>query len=357
MLLTGEKKSLNQFIIPLLIVAGCVYLVSLAKEAFFPLLLSAALAYVLYPAVKYFEARGIKRIYAVAGLYITFGIIVVSIVYILSYMLYYEIDSIQKTWPVYAERMQSFIINFNRKLAKAYPILKDINLSGKVLGYLQEAPGFLLGILPALGLFIIVPFITFFILLGGPNTLDYLLDHVPSKYVEIILHIVSVMDESLGNYLRGILTEAVIIFVIAFAGLTIMELNYASAIAVIIGISSMVPYAGAIVGAIISSIVAYFQYDSLIYVIKIILFFAALRFVDDWFIQPYIMKKAVKLNPAIVIFALMAGFEIGGIWGVIFSIPVTCIIKDLIHIAVEFQETEFHWKPNPEPTRISIPYT
>jgi putative permease len=128
-------------------------------------------------------------------------------------------------------------------------------------------------------------------------------------------------------------------------------------IAIIIGISSLVPYLGAIVGAVLSSIVAYLQFGTFLPIFKILLFFACIRFFDDWFLQPYIMKKAVKLNPAIILLALMAGWELGGIWGVIFSIPVTCIIKEILQIAVELQETEFRWKPKPEPTRISIPYT
>ena len=84
-------------------------------------------------------------------------------------------------------------------------------------------------------------------------------------------------------------------------------------------------------------------------IIKILAFFTGIRFFDDWFLRPYIMKKAVDLNPAIILLALMAGAEIGGIWGVIFSIPVTCIIKEILQIAVELQETEFRWKPKPEP--------
>ena len=92
-------------------------------------------------------------------------------------------------------------------------------------------------------------------------------------------------------------------------------------------------------------------------IIKIMIFFTGIRFFDDWVLQPYIMKKAVELSPAIILLALMAGAEIGGMWGVVFSIPVTCIVKEILQIAVELQETEFRWKPKPEPTRISIPYT
>ena len=354
---TQTKKNYTQFLLPAFIGVALVYFVVLAKAAIFPFILSAALAYILSPVIKYFEVRGIKRTFAVAGLYIGAGALVFMVVYLLFHFLSFEIESLQQSWPEYAKRMQEFVVRNNDKLVKNYPFMASLRLETKLDHLLEAAPQFLLGLLPALSLLFIVPFITFFMLIGGTSIIDYLINHLPSRYAELILHIASRIDASLGNYLRGILTESFILFLIAFTGLLIMNLDYAAVIAILIGISSLVPYLGAIVGAVVSSIVAYLQFGALMPIIKILAFFTGLRFFDDWFLQPYIMKKAVKLNPAIILLALMAGGEIAGIWGIVFSIPVTCILKEVLQIAIELQETEFRWKPKPEPTRISIPYT
>ena len=351
------KKNYTQFLLPAAIGLALLYFVVMAKSAIFPFVLSAALAYILSPMIKYFEVRGIKRSYAVAGLYLGAGALLFLVVYLLFHFLSFELESLQQSWPAYAERIQLFVTNLNAKLVKSYPFLASLRMEQKLDHLLELAPQFILSLLPVLTLLFIVPFITFFMLVGGTSIIDYLLDHLPSRHAEIILHIASRIDGSLGNYLRGILTEAFVIFLIAFGGLLLLDLNYAAVIAILIGFSSLVPYLGAIVGAVLSSIVAYLQFGTIVPIIKILAFFTGIRFFDDWFLQPYIMKKAVDLNPAIILLALMAGAEIGGIWGVIFSIPVTCIIKEILQIAVELQETEFRWKPKPEPTRISIPYT
>ena len=352
-----QKKTYTQFLLPALIGLALIYFVVLAKDAIFPFILSAALAYIISPVITYFEVRGIKRTFAVACLYLGAGALVFIVLYLLFHFLSFDLESLQQSWPQYAERLQAYVTNLNTKLVKNYPILAKIGLEQKLTHLLEAAPQFILGLIPALSLLFIVPFITFFMLIGGTSIIDYLLDHLPAKHTELILHIASRIDGSLGNYLRGILTEAFIIFLIAFTGLLLFDLNYASVIAILIGISSLVPYLGAVVGAVVSSIVAYLQFESIVPIFKILLFFVGIRFFDDWFLQPYIMKKAVALNPAIILLALMAGGEIAGIWGVLFSIPVTCIIKEILNIAVELQETEFRWKPKPEPTRISIPYT
>lgn len=350
-------KTLAQFLLPSALLLAGLYLAVKAGGAVFPLILSAALAYLLNPIIRYFEVRGIKRLYAVVGLYIAAGAVLATVVYLVVHLLSFELESLQETWPVYARQAEAFVSELNRKLVANYPMLAGLKLPAKAAQLLEAGPAFLLGLLPVLSLLFLVPFITFFVLAGGSGIIDYILDHIPARHSEIVLHVTSRIDESLGNYLRGILTGAFIIFLIAFAGLVFLGINYASVIAIIIGVSSLVPYLGAFVGAVLASIAAYFQFDTFLAVFKVLALFAGIRFFDDWFLQPYIMTRAVKLNPAVIVFALMAGWELGGIWGVIFSIPVTCIVKETLAIAIELQETEFQWKPAPEPTRISIPYT
>ncbi len=353
----APAKRYSQFILPAFMAAAVIYFIVLAKGAIFPFILSAALAYVISPMIRYFEVRGIKRIYAVAGLYLSAGALLFIVIYLLFHFLSFELESLQQSWPAYMERFQNYVTGLNGRIVHNYPVLASLRLDQKLDHLIGLVPQLLLSLFPALTLLFIVPFITFFMLLGGAAIIDYILDHIPARHSELVLHIASRIDGSLGNYLRGILSEAFVIFLIAFTGLLLMDLNYSAVIAILIGVSSLIPYLGAIVGAVLSSIVAYLQFGSFISIVKVLAFFTGVRFFDDWFLQPYIMKKAVELNPAIILLALMAGAEIGGIWGVVFAIPVTCIIKEVLHIAVELQETEFRWKPKPEPTRISIPYT
>lgn len=354
---SSVQKKYTQYIFPASLLLFFLILVIYAKAAVFPLILSSTLAYILNPFVNYFEVRGIKRIYIVTGLYIIAGIFFALLIFLISNFMSFDIETFKTDWPQYFVKIEKIISDFNSKLVKILPALSGLNLSDKIISYLLKIPDYAVKFLPSLILVFIVPFITFFMLLSGSSIFDYVLDHVPSKNVELLLHITTRIDESLGNYLRGIITEAFVVFLIAFLGLFLMQINYFSFIAIMVGLSSLVPYMGAIVGASLASLVAYFQYQSVFVVLKVLIFFGAIRFFDDWFLQPYVMRRAVNLNPAVIIFALMAGAEIYGFWGVVFAIPVTCVIKEVLQISLELQESEFSWKPKPEPARISIPYT
>ncbi|MCX5783787.1 MAG: AI-2E family transporter [Elusimicrobia bacterium] len=357
---SARRKS--ELIFPAVILAGAVYLCAKAGAAVFPLILSIAFAYILNPFVKFFELRGFKRSYLVSGLYLVAGVLAIYLIYYLAGLISGEINVLTENWKGYVVKFQAFSIGLEQKIIATAPFMQDFlakwvdKMGGRVAAFAETIPYYIVGMLPSLSLLILVPFLSFFFLLEGPAMINGFLNLIPSRHVETALHVLCEIDESLGNYLRGIMAEAFILFLLALIGMSLMNLEYAVAIAVIMGISSLVPYLGPIVGGALGGVAAFAQFYRIGPVIKVLLYFAALRFVDDWFLQPTILKQAVRIHPVIIVFSLLVGAELFGIWGIIFAMPVTCIIKVLLNIAFELHRAEFSWKPKPEPTRISIPY-
>lgn len=348
---------IKEIIFPVILISILVLVFYYARKTFFSLILSIAFSYLLSPIVRFFEVRGIKRVYTVSIMYGLVGMIFALLVFIVINLAAIDIDSFINNWPSYYSRLEGIFTSLVSKMIGVFPFLSQFKIDEKILGFMVLVPGYVLSFIPSLILLFIIPFISFFILVKGDGILDIISDNIPSRYVEIIYHIVSRIDSSLGNYLRGIITEAFILFIIAFFGLFFLNIDYFSIIAAIVGISSIVPYLGAIVGGFVASIMAYLQYNDIYSVIKVIIFFISIRFIDDWFLQPYIMKKSINLSPALVVISLMAGGEIAGFWGIVFAVPVVCIAREIILIIMELQKTEFGWKPEAEPAKINIPYT
>ncbi|HUT86167.1 MAG TPA: AI-2E family transporter [Elusimicrobiales bacterium] len=350
----------GEFILPILLILGFLYLITKAKASFFPIILSTALAYLLHPLVSHFEMKGFKRIHIVAALYLVAGVVIFFAGKSLSFALTEQISKLKIQWPQYLEQFQTTYLNFEEKIVTLFPFSETYlsweTISPKVLVLGEKIPNLVIGAIPAITLFFLVPFFTFFLLIDGKRIVNAFLDMLPSKTVETSLYIFSQTDESLGNYIRGILLEATSLFVLAFIGLSFMKLEYAGAVALVIGVTSLVPYLGVIVGAIVSLVAAYVQFGTIMAVIKILLFFAFLKVIDDAFLVPNILKRAVKIHPIVIVFALTAGGELFGLWGVVFAMPVTCMIKVILSIAIELHRSAFNWKPKLQPARISIPY-
>lgn len=353
----NKEISLKELFLPILVIIIFGFIFYFARKTFVILLLSISFSYLLNPVVKFFEVRGIKRSYIVSMLYLISGGLFVLLLSLIFNIARFDIDSFFNEWPSYYEKISIMVNNLFIRISKIFPFITQFNIQQKILPYLTNVPIYIMSFIPYIMVLFIVPFISFFILLKGSKVLDVILDNIPSRHVELIFHIVSRVDYSLGNYLRGIVTDAIILSTIAFFGLFFMNISYYSVIALLVGISCLVPYIGAFVGALVSSLIAFLQYGTLYSVIKVILFFSFLRFLDDWFIQPYIIQKAVKLNPAIVVLGLMAGGEIAGFWGVVFAVPIICILREFFYIFFEIHKAIYSWKPPKPSLNITTPYT
>ena len=353
----NSRLNLREIYLPLLFLSLVGVVFYFAKKTFIVIILSISFSYLVNPIIRFFEIRGIKRSYVVSVIYLLSGFVFIILMFLVFNLARFDIDSFFNEWPSYYQRISVIIDRFFIKLSKTFPFIEQFNLKEKLLLHLTEVPAYVISILPYLMIVFIVPFVSFFILIKGSRILDVVLDNIPSRYVEVVFHIVSRVDYSLGNYLRGIILDALILSFIAFFGLFFMNINYYSVIAILVGVSCLVPYVGAFVGASVSSVIAFLQYESIYAVLEVLLFFVFLRFIDDWFIQPYIIKKSVNLNPAIVVVALMAGGEIAGFWGVVFAVPLICIIREFFYILFEIHKTIYYWKPPKSSLIINIPYT
>lgn len=128
-----------------------------------------------------------------------------------------------------------------------------------------------------------------------------------------------------AHYIRAqlILAGLSIIAYLLVLGLT--GLQYGALLGVFAGILEFIPIIGPLVGAITVIGVAYltgFHYTWLL-----VLFFVAWRIVQDYVNSPLLMHRSVRLHPLGVIFAVLAGGEIGGIVGVYLSIPIASTLQ------------------------------
>ena len=122
-----KQRTFLEYLIPSLILICVFALVIIAKTAVFPIILSAALAYILYPLIKYFEVRGIKRTYVVIGFYVIAGLTISSLVYSMFYFISFEIETFQRDWPIYVQKIHIYLTSVNEQVVKNYPMVANFN--------------------------------------------------------------------------------------------------------------------------------------------------------------------------------------------------------------------------------------
>lgn len=300
-----------------------------------------------------FEHKGVRRRVVVVAFYACVGLAVGILAAALIPQAAVEIEELQTHWPEKAAGLKKMSDNALDYALKRWPAAREVvpMIEEKAQAFAahtaESLPNVASGLLGFFSLLFLVPFIAFFFLSDGPHILEKVLAACPGRHVEKALHVFCAISESIGNYLRAIFIEASIIGALATVGLYVLGMDYALTLGVLTGISGLIPYIGPIIVGALAAALTAIQFESLGPALNVILLFAGLRFFDDWFIQPYIMARAVHLHPALLIFALMFGGHFFGLLGLILAAPAACVLRVVFGALVEWYLTESGLKKSP----------
>lgn len=351
-------------VVPLLFAAAAfLYAVYSLRHVLMPFLLSLALAYILNPLVNFCETRGLRRDLTVVFFYLLVAGGVTLLASSMIDTVTRELALLQSQAPFYLAKSKAMLASVQKEVARHLPFGAkavaqwDAKLYAPVIEKAQNIPGYLLGLFPLLSFLFLIPFITFFLLLDAGRLIGSAVQAVPSRYVEQILHLISEVDTSLGNYLRGVIIVALVIAAASLAGLWAMNVNYAFAIAVLAGFTSFVPYLGAIIGAVVGGLVAGFQFGTVVAGLKVVLLFLLIRLGDEALVQPVIAKHSVHLHPLVFLLALLVGGELFGFAGLVFGVPAACVLKALFKVLWTWYSSEARLSVPNAPATTRVPYT
>ena len=178
---------------------------------------------------------------------------------------------------------------------------------------------------------ILVPVMIFFFLKDKETIISWLTRFLPAER-ELITEIWHEMDGQIGNYIRGKSNEILIVFAVSFILFRLMDLNYASLLALVVGLSVLIPYIGAAVVTLPVALVGYFQWGLDSQFMWLMVSYMILQFLDGNVLVPVLFSDAVNLHPIAIIVAILVFGGLWGFWGVFFAIPLATLVKALINI-------------------------
>jgi predicted PurR-regulated permease PerM len=182
---------------------------------------------------------------------------------------------------------------------------------------------------------VLVLVLTFFMTVEERALYDFFLSLFPSRYGGYISTRMEAIKEKIGHWLRGQLLLSLVAGVLTYVGLLILNVDYALTLSVIAGILMVIPVMGRVFAWIFTLPVVFNQ--SPLLALWVSIWYFILFQVENNFLVPYIMNKAVGLSPIITIFAMLVGSQYLGILGLVISIPiatsVAIFVKDYMEKA------------------------
>lgn len=149
-------------------------------------------------------------------------------------------------------------------------------------------------------------------------------------YGQNFIKIVAKCDQILSVFFRGQLSVMAALGLIYSIGLSIIGVNYGILLGFISGLLSIVPYLGGAVGLTLSLLVGYLQFHDWTSLMFILSVFGIGQALESMVLTPYLIGDKLGLHPVVVIFAIMAGGELFGFFGVLLALPVAAVMVVLI---------------------------
>ncbi|MEU6790119.1 AI-2E family transporter [Nonomuraea wenchangensis] len=291
------------------------------------------LAVGLNPAVEALQRRGLARRAAISIVFI--GVIVAFVLFGLAIV------------PPVGRELADFVaaVPGHVNELRDHPALRQLDADYQIISQVAQfvstvlVPSLATGIMGASlvvldGVFTTVTLLVLMLyFLGSLHTIKaYLLKLVPASRRERTSAISEEILTGIGGYVAGNVLISVIAGVVTWIFLSIVDVRYALALALIVALTDLIPLVGATIGAVVVSAVALLQ--SVPAGIACAIFFVIYQQVENYLIYPRVMKRSVDVTPAVTVIAALFGGALLGIVGALLAIPVAAAIALIIREVV-----------------------
>lgn len=302
-----------------------------------PVLTGLVLAFLMQGLVNAFERIRLPHTLAVWLVFTLFMSMLGLFLLVLMPLLWQQLSTLFKELPRMLGEWQSLFL----LLPERYPaLISDVQVlqwiegvRGEVGNFGQWALSFSLSSLPMLVsimiYLVLVPILVFFFLKDRELIGGWFRGYLPRERA-LITQVAQEMNQQIANYIRGKVIEIIICGVVTYIAFVYLGLNYAALLALLVGLSVVVPYIGAVVVTVPVALIGLFQWgfgDQFIYLMVV---YGIIQALDGNVLVPLLFSEAVNLHPVAIICAVLLFGGMWGFWGVFFAIPLATLYKAVI---------------------------
>ncbi|MFC4558907.1 AI-2E family transporter [Virgibacillus kekensis] len=296
-----------------------------------PFLVALLIAYFLYPIILKMHKHNIPKGLAIIIIYVLFFGGLGYLLHRIFPMIIHQLSDLKVQLPHLIEMYRDFVYSLYE-----YTAFLPENVHDRMDELIQEIETYIENLLTDLvrgltGIFDMIVFITvipvlvFYFIKDYEKIKGYIKKWIPFKYQNQTSEICHAIDESLGRYIRGQLIVCLFISVAAFAVFRYLDINYALLLAIIMGVTNLIPYFGPIIGAVPAVAITATVSTKLIIVVLISVF--VIQLIESNLLSPYIVGKSINIHPVAIIFALLLGGQLFGVIGMVIAVPLLTVLK------------------------------
>ncbi len=303
------------------------------------IVISLIFASLIEPSVNFMEGKKIPRSLGVISIYVVlilfFGLTLKLLIPPIIDQIALLTLNFPTLWDRIVENLQS-VQQFSEERGLVNSIQSSLETFQQ--GLTQAASGvygFVIALFQNIVNFILVLVLTFFLVVEK-NAVHKLFTAVaPAHYHDYLINLFHEIQRKIGDWARGQLILGLIISFLTFGALIFFLPKYALVLAIVAGVTELIPYIGPILGAIPAVFLGFTTPEfSVSRGVAVLIVFLVIQQLENNWLVPKVMQKTVGLNPIVVIIVMLVGARLAGIIGLVLAIPITTavgvVIKDFM---------------------------
>lgn len=321
-----------RYVLLCLVVVATLYFLFLVRQVIVPFLLAVVLAYLVFPLVNALELQGLKRGWAILMVYVGLALGLFLVLWYAVPAMGKELGQVAGMIPQYVGEAEEVADRMEQMSFPADSIDNIVdetinNMRAYLYSSLRRFMSGIFSFATSILSIVFAPILAFYLLKDWEKVRDGFLSLLPVELRREVLKLGQDIDEVLKEFIKGHLLVAAIVGVLTGLAMFALGVKFALLIGLICGVLELFPYFGPILGAVPAIGLAYSQAPRLaIYTALVILIIQQL---ECNILSPRILGDKVGLHPLFIVFALLAGAKLSGVWGMLLAVPVAAVAKIL----------------------------
>jgi len=311
-------------------------------DVLLPFVLGGAIAYCLDPIADRLQRLGLSRIASTVVITIFAILIFVIMALLVVPTLVRQTADLIEIAPTLFQNVQAFLVErFPQLLDEGSTLRQSLSdlaetirsRGGDLVNQLLTGA---LSFLNVLVLVVLVPVVTFYLLLDWDNMVERIDGLLPRDHAPTIRKLASQIDATLASFIRGQGTVCVILGTYYAVGLMLLGLQFGLVVGFVAGLITFIPYVGALVGGALAVGLALFQFwGDWVWIAAVAGVFMVGQFIEGNILTPNLVGSSVGLHPVWLIFALSVFGALFGFVGMLVAVPVAAAFGVIARFGIE----------------------
>jgi predicted PurR-regulated permease PerM len=325
-------RAVLRTVLTVVAVVICLYLIYLLREPITWLVIATFIAVAMSGPVNLLH-RHMKRGLAIALAYLALITIPIALGALIIPSMVDQIENLADNVPEYAQDVTDFVEDNDtlQNLNDKYDITGEIqNAADDLPSKIGDAAGILqdigVGLVHSIFAALTILILSIFMVAGGDRWAQAFVRSQPLDRRERVERALRHIANAIGNYVAGALLQATIAGFSTFIVLTILGAPFAGPLALVVAFFDLIPVVGATIAAVLIAIVMLFVNFPVALIIWVV-WAIAYQQIENYVIQPQIQRRAVEVEPFIVLVAVLFGSTLFGILGAVLAIPAAATLQ------------------------------